>query len=156
MARISRRSLATAGALFAIPILAAILITFPGRSVAQTSETFTVVSTFERGKFVDLPREGVRDVGDSEILRLRLTNDLGSRVGAEVDHCVVVHLRRQLCDSAFYISGRGRIVAEGIWNPAPGTVNVFPVAGGTGYFTGARGRSSSTTSGRAAFRSPSR
>ena len=139
MARISRKPLATVGALLTVPILAAILLTFPGRSVAQAPETFTVVSTFERGKVVDLPRKGVRGVGDSEILRLRLTNDVGSRVGVEVDHCVVVHLQRQLCDSAFYISGRGRLVAEGIWNPAPGTVNVFAVAGGTGDFAGARG-----------------
>jgi hypothetical protein len=98
-----------------------------------------VVASLEKVRAVDAP--GRSQVGDYAVLRLGLTQEGGStRIGNEVDHCVVVGLRgRQLCTSAFLIRARGRLAAEGVWNPAPGTVNVFPITGGTGDFAGAGG-----------------
>jgi hypothetical protein len=137
MARISRTWLATAGALLSIPIVVLLLL-FPARSSAQAPETLTVYATFAKVKYVDAAR-GSSDVGDYTIWRLHLRDEGGSILGTEVDDCLWVHLERQLCNSAFNIQGRGRLVAEGIWDPHPGTVSVFAVTGGTGDFMGARG-----------------
>ena len=137
MARISRTWLVTAGVLLSIPILVLLLL-FPGRSAAQAPETLTVYASLSKEKFVEAAR-GPNEVGNYTILRFHLKDAGGSVVGSEVDHCLYVHLVRQLCTSAFNILGRGRLAAEGIWNPVPGAVNVFPVAGGTGDFNGARG-----------------
>jgi hypothetical protein len=137
MAVISPKWLAAGSAVLVLLVLGMSALTFPGRSAAQVPETFTVTSTTQKLRFIDAPG---RPPGDYLVLRLVLRGETGSAiVGAEVDHCLFVFNQRQLCDSVFNINGRGRLIAEGIWNPVPGKTNVFAVTGGTGDFTGAGG-----------------
>ena len=141
MAGLSRNwRLAAASAVLVLLVTAVSVLTFPGRSGAQVPETFTVISALEKSRFVAPPKPNRGRVGGYDVLRQVLMDEsLSAVVGAEVDHCLYVFNGRQLCNSAFNINGRGRLIAEGIWSAGPGGANTFAVTGGTGDFSGAEG-----------------
>jgi hypothetical protein len=120
------------GALAVIVTAAVGTLVLTGGSAAQVAdEEFTVVSVLKRAHDIGRPPRP----GSGEVLRWLLRNEARtSNVGSAVDHCVWEFQGRQYCESAYLISGRGRIIAEGTWNVRVKGPITLPVTGGTGDF----------------------
>jgi hypothetical protein len=122
-------------AIFVLAALAASILWVPRSSAQAGTESFTIVGVLKRGA----DSSNRLKPASSEVLVWNLRNEAQTaKVGRQLDHCVFEFGGRQYCQSAFRIAGRGKIIAEGFWNPGL-KVNKLPVTGGSGDFTAVGG-----------------
>jgi hypothetical protein len=113
----------------------AVAVVVPGSQAQGAGQTFSVVGVLRKSA------DGTLNLRPSttEVNSWRLNKPgTSDRIGRQLDDCVFAFAGHQYCQSAFYLRGRGSIIAEGDWNPARDTV-VLPVTGGSREFVNAGG-----------------
>ena len=102
-------------------------------------ETFTLVGTTIKDRFVDVGKEG-NSPGDVIDFVNRLTDETDAVVGKARIQCTLHVGSWAICIGTFDITGRGQIVGEGMVPFSADTTSFdVPVTGGTGDFSNVRG-----------------
>jgi hypothetical protein len=103
-------------------------------------ETIVALQKITKAMDTDLGKPGPTP-GDELVLRSGLFDEAGAKLGTGYVNCRANFERFAMCSTAFFLSGRGEVVAGGAINfgdepPQPFDV---PVTGGTGEFENVRG-----------------
>lgn len=102
-------------------------------------ETFTVVGTVIKDRFVDVGKQG-DSPGDVLVFVEKLTDESDADMGKARIQCTAHIGPWAICIGTFNITGRGEIVGEGMVPFGPDVTSFdVPVTGGTGDFSNVRG-----------------
>ena len=133
-----KRVVAVVGIACALGLAGGALVANAGTDITAP-ETFTVLGTTIKDRFVDVGKKGFGP-GDVSVFVDNLTDDSGALVGKSRIQCTIHIGPWAICTGTFNVNGRGEIVGQGLvpFSEDATTFDV-PITGGTGEFDNVRG-----------------